>query len=299
MENKILFGAVLFIACLSSQLVNAQLKVAENGNVAINSGTYTPLSKLTIGNTAGLSSAKLYVHDSGNGLLHRYGIYSFFNCGNGADKYAIYGYSTGSGGMVVGIKGEAMVATNISVPTIGVYGIGRGSNNGRNYGIFGTLKSGSDNGAGIYGTTDESTPVISDRYAGYFNGLTNCNGDLLYTQSYATSDARLKTNIADVKSEATSKLKELRPVQFQWQQIEDVTVEDTTIVRTPHFSNDIDMNKKHYGLLAQDVQKLFPDMVHEDGAGYLSVNYIELIPLLIQTVQELSTEVEELKKQTK
>lgn len=51
--------------------------------------------------------------------------------------------------------------------------------------------------------------------------------------------------------------------------------------------------------MAQDVQKLFPDMVHEDGAGYLSVNYIELIPLLIQTVQELSTEVEELKKQTK
>ena len=41
----------------------------------------------------------------------------------------------------------------------------------------------------------------------------------------------------------------------------------------------------------------FSDMVHEDGAGYLSVNYTELIPLLIQAVQELSAKVEELKKQ--
>ena len=129
--------------------------------------------------------------------------------------------------------------------------------------------------------------------------MTNINGDLLYTQSYATSDARLKTNIVGIRNDATSKLKELHPVQFQWQQVEDVTVEDTITIRTPHFSSDMDFDKKHYGLLAQDVQKLFPDMVKENGDGYLSVNYTELIPLLVQAIQELSAKVEELEKKAK
>ena len=52
-------------------------------------------------------------------------------------------------------------------------------------------------------------------------------------------------------------------------------------------------------MLAQDVQKLFPELVTEGGDGYLSINYVELIPLLIQAVQDLSEEVEELKAQIK
>ena len=299
MRTKVLFVAMLFVASMFSSQLNAQLKIAENGNVGIKTGNYVPQSNLTIGAATGLSSAKLYVYDSGVGVSHQYGIYSSFNCRNGGGKYAVYGYCTGSGGSVVGVKGEAMVDSDISVPTIGVYGIGRGSNTGKNYGVFGTLKSGSDNGAGIYGTSDEVYQQITNRYAGYFRGLTNINGDLLYTQSYATSDARLKTNIVGIRNDATSKLKELHPVQFQWQQVEDVTVEDTITIRTPHFSSDMDFDKKHYGLLAQDVQKLFPDMVKENGDGYLSVNYTELIPLLVQAIQELSAKVEELEKKAK
>ncbi len=49
-------------------------------------------------------------------------------------------------------------------------------------------------------------------------------------------------------------------------------------------------------MIAQDVQKVFPELVYERD-NKLSINYIELIPLLIKTIQELSTEVEELKKQ--
>ena len=296
MRTKVLFVAMLFVASMFSSQLNAQLKIAENGNVGIKTGTYVPHSNLTIGATTGLTSAKLYVYDSGVGVSHQYGIYSSFNCRNGGGKYAVYGYCTGSGGSVVGVKGEAMVDSNIGVPTIGIYGIGRGSNTGKNYGVFGTLKNGNDYGAGVFGTTDEIAQQISGRYAGYFNGSTNVNGYLLYTQSYGSSDARLKTNIVEIRSDAMSKLKELHPVQFQWQQVEDVIVEDTTTIKTPHLSSDIDLSKKHYGLLAQDVQKSFPDMVLEDGAGYLSVNYMELIPLLIQAIQELSAEVEELKK---
>lgn len=47
----------------------------------------------------------------------------------------------------------------------------------------------------------------------------------------------------------------------------------------------------HYGLLAQEVKELYPELVHEDGDGVMSINYIEIIPLLIQSVQDLSEKV--------
>lgn len=40
------------------------------------------------------------------------------------------------------------------------------------------------------------------------------------------------------------------------------------------------------GVIAQEVQKLFPDLVKEDNAGMLSVNYSGLIPVLIESIKE-------------
>jgi len=49
-----------------------------------------------------------------------------------------------------------------------------------------------------------------------------------------------------------------------------------------------DKMKKHheregyeYGLIAQEVQKEFPEMVYEED-GYLSVDYIQMIPVLVE-----------------
>ena len=53
----------------------------------------------------------------------------------------------------------------------------------------------------------------------------------------------------------------------------------------------LEANKIHYGLFAQEVKELYPELVHEDDAGVMSINYIELIPLLIQAVQDLSDQV--------
>lgn len=92
-------------------------------------------------------------------------------------------------------------------------------------------------------------------------------------------------------------MQDLQPVRFNWQQVETVQETDTAAARKMYFSEDMDYDRSHYGFLAQDVQKLFPELVHEDRNGYMSVNYVELIPLLVQAVQELSAEVAELKKQ--
>lgn len=294
MRNKILFRAALIAFCAFSMNISAQLEVQTSGDVKIS-------QNLSVGTNVS-SDTRLRIYGAyGSGI--QYGINTqliFGTIGWNAWKYAIKGYSKSLDGNCVGVLGEALpAATNRSVSLYGIYGIAGNGNLGKNYGVFGELQAGNQNGAGIYGTNDGTQEPLSSRYAGYFRGLTYVNGDFSSLTSNLTSDARLKRNITDIRSDAVFKIKDLHPVQYQWQQVEDVVTVDTITIKTPHFSKDVDLEKKHYGLLAQDVQKLFPELVTEGGDGYLSINYVELIPLLIQAVQDLSTEVEELKAQIK
>lgn len=50
-----------------------------------------------------------------------------------------------------------------------------------------------------------------------------------------------------------------------------------------------------YGLIAQDVKKEFPEMVSEGVDGYLTVDYIQLIPVIIESIKELKSEIDSLK----
>lgn len=87
----------------------------------------------------------------------------------------------------------------------------------------------------------------------------------------ATSDKRLKENIKDFNT-----------VQ---------SILDLPIKRFDY----IDGPKNQIGCLAQDLQKLYPELVTEDEKGYLSVKESKLVYLLIDEVKKLKKEVEELK----
>ncbi|MEX0812757.1 MAG: tail fiber domain-containing protein [Chitinophagales bacterium] len=56
-------------------------------------------------------------------------------------------------------------------------------------------------------------------------------------------------------------------------------------------------DKKQLGLIAQEIQKVLPEIVDEDEDGYLSVEYGHLTPLLIEAVKELSDELSESRKE--
>lgn len=58
----------------------------------------------------------------------------------------------------------------------------------------------------------------------------------------------------------------------------------------------IDPDKTHVGLIAQELRELFPTLVEEGQDGYLAVNYVELVPLLIHSIQELNQKIEILEK---
>ena len=50
------------------------------------------------------------------------------------------------------------------------------------------------------------------------------------------------------------------------------------------------------GVVAQEVQKIHPEIVEERKNGYLGVDYKRLVPLLIQSVKELKQEIDEIKQ---
>ena len=52
-------------------------------------------------------------------------------------------------------------------------------------------------------------------------------------------------------------------------------------------------------VVAQEIEKIIPEVVHTDENGYKSVAYGNITGLLIEAVKELKQEIEELKKQIK
>lgn len=50
--------------------------------------------------------------------------------------------------------------------------------------------------------------------------------------------------------------------------------------------------KNHLGLIAQEVQSVFPELVKEDTAGYLYVDYIGLIPVIIEALKEQQSTID-------
>jgi hypothetical protein len=87
------------------------------------------------------------------------------------------------------------------------------------------------------------------------------------------SDIRLK-NIINPITDAISKLSELNPIIFSWKSDE--------------------TNKENLGLVAQDVEKVFPQVIDINSEGMLGIRYSELTPVLVKAIQELTARVQEL-----
>ena len=57
------------------------------------------------------------------------------------------------------------------------------------------------------------------------------------------------------------------------------------------------MASTRYGLDADKLKAVYPELVYEDQNGNVSVNYIEMVPLLVQSINELKSDIDELKKE--
>ena len=97
----------------------------------------------------------------------------------------------------------------------------------------------------------------------------------------STSDIRIKENVVTLQN-GLDKLTQLRPVEFSYKR-DKLSAPD------------------HYGLIAQELAEVLPNIVDDsslsdgDVQNIKSVSYTELIPILIKAVQELKAEVDSLK----
>jgi hypothetical protein len=96
-----------------------------------------------------------------------------------------------------------------------------------------------------------------------------------------TSDIRFKSNIEEV-SDALTTIMELRGVRFNWKANE---------YPQKHFPSG-----KQYGVIAQEVEQVVPDIVFTGTQGYKSVSYEQITPLLIEAIKEQQTIIRSLEK---
>jgi hypothetical protein len=107
------------------------------------------------------------------------------------------------------------------------------------------------------------------------------NGTVLASAYLYSSDRRLKKDITPLE-ESLENLLTLNTVKFNW--------------ITPHNS---DEERTQIGLIAQDVQKVFPEAVKEDSQGWLRMNYQALISPIIDGMREMYQKVLGVDKRTK
>jgi hypothetical protein len=97
--------------------------------------------------------------------------------------------------------------------------------------------------------------------------------------AYYVSDSRLKENKV-VLNNSLEKLQKIEAYRFDWKE-----VDDSICTRRGH----------DVGLLAQEVREILPEAILERDNGYLSLDYIKMIPLLVSSIKELKAEIEILK----
>ena len=120
-------------------------------------------------------------------------------------------------------------------------------------------------GNAAFGTIDADIFTLGD---------IECNGDLKHGGSIISSDIAYKSDIVDIPY-GLDIIDKLKPKEY---------------------TADYD-NKRHIGLIAQDVKKLLPDLDVASGKeGTLGLRYEELTAILIKSIQELKEEIRELKE---
>jgi hypothetical protein len=201
--------------------------------------------------------------------------------------------STANSTVSVRTAGTGSGKPYFSLDVNGAFGYSMGINNPTDQLIINAswdFNTSTSNNAIIINRSGQSRVIIpsdagataSSWISGWGGGLStydiSCAG-IYYTSMTARSDRRLKNRIVDLDSNMVVKYLQLRPVNYYW-------------------NDKSDNNHIQYGLIAQEVEMLFPEMVSiaNDSIQTKSVNYQALHALSLKVVQTQQIEIDALKK---
>jgi hypothetical protein len=112
-------------------------------------------------------------------------------------------------------------------------------------------------------------------------------GNLRYSTVFAVNGAIQTSDGADKDSEplkyGLADVEKISTIKYKWKS------------QAALADDDPDKNHEYYGVLADELDGLFPELVYNQTRPY-QLNYSELIPVMINAIKELSAEVKELKK---
>ena len=274
MKTKLLASMLVFGAMNAS----AQLTVYHNGNVNIGSEQPTSNVSLSVGNVAYSDTAyhvSLGLHNPASG------------CYNIGGEGVAYSPTTRNTGRAFGLRGVAGNCTS-----------------GYNFGVLGALQ-GSQEGAAIFGTTSGKTLGLSvdGRYAGYFDGNVKVTGSLQgNVVNSADVNAKNTQTLRPINS-ALDGIASANPFMYIVRtQVPDIGAgmapDSTTQTGTVAPTSDplVPFGESYYALDVNAVKQSFPALIIKDAKGNEYVNYTQLVPILVQAIKELKTELDDLKE---
>jgi Chaperone of endosialidase len=216
----------------------------------------------------GISTSGTGIYGSSNSGLGLWGASSssFGLYATSTSSYGIYGTSQTN----TGIKGTS--GTSYGGEFIGRVRVGKGGNG--DAGIEFEKSTGLQ--GGYIGMNGDNEMMIYGYPYGAIQRWNINSGSICYATSPAIcSDIRLKKNFRDLSNSLAS-ITQLKGYNY-------------------YLRNEKNPNLQT-GFIAQEIQKIFPELVNTGSDGYLSVDYTGLIPHLVESVKALKSENNDLKE---
>ena len=127
-------------------------------------------------------------------------------------------------------------------------------------------------GSDVSMTWDDSNDRLFFSTGSFFSGSVEVSGDVT---AFSTSDERLKDNVTPIGG-AIDKINQIGGYEFDWNN------------SSEHSGHDV-------GVIAQEIEKVLPEVVVDRDTGYKAVRYEKIVALLIQAIKEQQLQIDELK----
>jgi hypothetical protein len=235
---------------------------------------------------------------------------------NSSSPSTLYGglYTVVGTSQAVGVQGNAVSGTT----SIGVQGTVSTATKG--LGIVGRFsQSGITTGAAVYGTVynDIGTALSTgDIYAGFFRGNVKATGSIVAGSTIqgtflgesagssntseggqALRGVSVANSLSDLHVTTFQKERPAMPVEEEGALGIDGDTDSKGETPEPDIMDEQFYGKSHYALDADRLEEVFPDLVYVNKDGSKVINYVEMIPLLVQSINELNEKIEVLEGQ--